>query len=151
MNRKLWLFLFVLLPAATGCQEMIYPNRVEVPFSAMPAVLRGDDVVLDGNVIGVVGDIVRYPDHIGVVTHVTTGALPQRAVFLVSRNKTGRTCLDVYRVPENPHAARGPYWGATTSLELATYLGRERGDAIWSAAQNWLLNLLRGDPEPIKK
>ncbi len=138
--------LLALLPLILGCQEVIYPTTLVVPFSSEPGVVRGNEIMFNGVTVGRVGDIAVRPEGVRVTINVTAGAMPDRGVLLATTNRMGQTCLQVYAISDDPQAARGPYWGATSDVELAVYLGQARAQAIWHSVRGWLLDSLATAP-----
>ena len=145
------LLLAIMLPLAAtgGCDSLQYLSRTEVPFGHLPSTRCGDAIVFNQIRIGRVAKIVEGGAAVRVVVDVRPGTLPPRAVLFATTDAEGNTCLEVYPLPSNAHAARGPYWGATSAAELAYFLGRERLDAGVTSARDWLLKTLSA-PQPKK-
>lgn len=122
----------VALVATAACEQLVFSQRVEVPFSGVPAIRSGDAVRMNDAVIGRVVAVGADREPVTVLVQVKPRVLPARAAFLTTTDGSGRTCLVVYGMPPASHPSRGPYWGVRSQAELATQIGGEKVNNAWS-------------------
>lgn len=134
----------LLCVAFIACDTFVYSKRIAVPFDGTPGVAQGDPVLSDTGIIGRVSSVVDSRDGFRVQVDAKPAAIPDRAIFLATTDRTGHTCLLLYNVPPNAHPSRGPYWGARNKAELVMQLGGEQLDRTLSSVTDWLAQILGG-------